>query len=255
MGVRLPVGTTVTALGVIVAAPCDAAVARDWSSYGRDLSNSRSQPRPAGIGAATAPRLVKRWARRHVGAVDGTTYSVTGSPAVVGRTAYYTDWSGRLRAVSLRTGRVRWSTKVSTTASSAVAAVRSSPAVAGRTVYVSALEGRVVAVSARTGAIRWSTVLDSHGLTALDSSPAVSGRRLIVGVASTENSVSPGPYDFRAASPRSTPGPEGSCGGPTRSPPTSAAAEGRSGGRPRSTGDAASPTSAPDRRTRARPVR
>jgi outer membrane protein assembly factor BamB len=77
--------------------------------------------------------------------------------------------------------------------------VTSSPAVAGGTVYVSPLEGRVVAVSARTGAIRWSTVLDTHGLTTLHSSPVVSGHRLIVGVASAENVLSPGPYDFRGS--------------------------------------------------------
>ena len=186
------------ALSAIVAAPSGAAATGGWSSYGPDLANSRSQPRPAGIGAATAPRLVERWAIRHVGPVDGSTYSVTGSPAVVGGTVYYTDWTGRLTAVGLRTGRVRWSTKVSRSAS-VTAAVNSSPTVAGGTVYVSALEGRVVAVSARTGAIRWSTVLDTHGLTTLYASPTVSGHRLIVGVASAENVLSPGPYDFRGS--------------------------------------------------------
>ena len=187
------------ALSAIVAAPSGAAATGGWSSYGPDLANSRSQPRPAGIGAATAPRLVERWARRHTEPVDGTTYSVTGSPAVVEGTAYYADWTGRLMAVELQTGRMRWSTKVSTSASSISAAVNSSPAVAGGMVYVSALEGRVVAVSARTGAIRWSTVLDTHGLTTLYSSPVVSGHRLVVGVASAQNFISPGPYDFRGS--------------------------------------------------------
>jgi polyvinyl alcohol dehydrogenase (cytochrome) len=189
----------VAVLGAIGAAPSAAGAAGGWPSYGRDLANSRSQPRPAGVGAATARALVERWAIRHVGPVDGTTYSVTGSPAVAGGSVYYADWTGRLTAVGLRTGRMRWSTKVSTAASSQVAAVTSSPAVARGTVYVSALEGRVVAVSARTGTIRWSTVLDTHGLTTLHSSPIVSGHRLIVGVASAENFVSPGPYDFRGS--------------------------------------------------------
>jgi len=229
----LPAWLLMAALGAIVAAPSGAAATGGWSSYGADLANSRSQPRPAGIGAATAPRLVERWARRHTEPVDGTTYSVTGSPAVVGGTAYYADWTGRLMAVELQTGRMRWSTKVSTSASSISAAVNSSPAVAGGTVYVSALEGRVVAVSARTGAIRWSTVLDTHGLTTLYSSPVVSGHRLFVGVASAQNFISPGPYDFRAASRRSTPGPARSYGRPTPCLPISPAAEGRSGGRPR----------------------
>src|SRR5258705_2314274 len=81
------VATLVTALlGAVLAAPSGAVAADDWSSYGHDLANSRSQSQPAGIGAGTAPRLVERWARRHVGPVDGTTYSVTGTPAVTGRT-------------------------------------------------------------------------------------------------------------------------------------------------------------------------
>jgi polyvinyl alcohol dehydrogenase (cytochrome) len=187
------------AFGAICAAPAGAAYAGGWASYGRDLANSRSQPRPAGVGAATVPRLVERWATRHSEPVHGTTYSVTGSPAVAGGTVYYTDWTGRLTAVELRTGRTRWSTKVSTSRGSAMAAVNSSPAVAGGTVYVSAQEGRVVAVSARSGSIRWSSVLDTHGLTTLYSSPTVSGHRLIVGVASAQNFISPGPYDFRGS--------------------------------------------------------
>jgi polyvinyl alcohol dehydrogenase (cytochrome) len=186
------------ALGASVAAPSGAAATGGWSSYGHDLANSRSQPRPAGIGAATAPRLVERWAIRHEGPVDGTTYSVTGSPAVVGGTVYYTDWTGRLTAVGLRAGRVRWSTKVSSTMSF-LAGVNSSPAVAGGTVYVSVAEGRVVAVSARTGAIRWSTVLDNHAFTSLFSSPVVSGQRVVVGVASSQNFFARPPYDFRGS--------------------------------------------------------
>ena len=186
-------------LGAVVAVPADAAHAGDWSSYGRDLENSRSQPQPAGIGAATAPRLVERWAIRRHEAVDGTTYAVTGSPAVAGGTVYYTDWTGRLTAVKLRTGRKLWSTKVSVSSISSSQAAASSPTVVDGTVYVAALEGRVVAVSARTGAIRWSTVLDSNGLTTLWSSPTVSGHRVIVGVASAENFILPGPYDFRGS--------------------------------------------------------
>jgi polyvinyl alcohol dehydrogenase (cytochrome) len=188
-----------TAVLIALAAPAGAGAAGGWSSYGPDLANSRSQPQPRGIGAATAPRLVERWAIRHAEPVNGTTYSVTGNPAVAGDTVYYADGTGHLTAVELRTGRLRWSTKVSATASSGYAAVTSSPAVAGGTVYVSALEGRVVAVSARTGRIRWSKVLDMHGHTTLFSSPVVSGRRLVIGVASSQNFFARPPYDFRGS--------------------------------------------------------
>jgi polyvinyl alcohol dehydrogenase (cytochrome) len=186
-------------LALLLVAPSGAVAHGDWPSYGGDVANSRSQPEPAGIGVASAPRLKQRWSRRHVGTVSGTTYSVTGSPAVLADTVYYTDWTGRLTAVSLRTGRERWSTKVSAAASSANQAVNSSPTVAGGTVYVSAQEGRVVALSARSGALRWSTVLNRQGLTALYSSPTIVGDRLIVGVASPENWVLPTGYRFRGS--------------------------------------------------------
>jgi polyvinyl alcohol dehydrogenase (cytochrome) len=201
VGGRLPVWILSAVLVALGAAPAGAGAEGGWSSYGADLANSRSQPLPEGIGAATAPRLVERWARRHVGPTNGRTYSVTGSPAVVRGTAYYADWTGRLLAVALRTGRVRWSTKVSST-TSVLAGVSASPAVAGGTVYVSdvsAARGRVVAVSARTGAIRWSTVLDDHEFTSMFSSPVVSGRRVLVGVSSSENFFGQPPYGFRGS--------------------------------------------------------
>jgi polyvinyl alcohol dehydrogenase (cytochrome) len=184
---------------VLAVAPVGARADGDWRSYGRDVANSRSQPRAAGITVASVSRLVERWSRRQAGNVRGTSYSVTGSPAVVGGTAYYTDWTGHLTAVSLRTGRKRWSRKVSTAMATLKQSVASSPTVAGGTVYVSAFEGRVVAVSARTGAIRWSTVLDTNGSTTLYSSPTLAGDRLLVGVASGQNFIRPAPYDFHGS--------------------------------------------------------
>jgi polyvinyl alcohol dehydrogenase (cytochrome) len=175
------------------------AASGEWASYGADLANTRSQQRPERVGSGTAPRLRERWALRRVGSVNGTTHSVTSTPAVAGGVVYYTDWTGRLTAVDLSTGRVRWSTKVSVAEMSQASAVMSSPAVAGDTVYTSALEGRVVAVAVDSGAIRWSKLLATHGLTTLHSSPTVSGDRLIVGVASAQNFFSPGPYDFRGS--------------------------------------------------------
>src|SRR5262249_36381163 len=105
----LPVGATVASSEAAGAA---SGVARSgggagavWPSSGPDLGNARSQPLPAGIGAVTARRLVERWAIRHLGVVGRATYSVTGSPAVAGNIVYYADWTGRLTAVDLRTGR------------------------------------------------------------------------------------------------------------------------------------------------------
>lgn len=186
-------------LAAIVPVPSHALSRGDWPSFGAALSNSRSQPQPGGVGAASAPRLVERWSRRHLEPVNGTTYAVTGNPAVVGRTAFYADGTGRVTAVALNTGRARWSTKVSVATSSGFAAVTSSPAVARDTIYVAALEGRVVALSTRTGKVRWSRMVETTRDTTLFSSPVVAGRRLVLGVASSENFFSSPPYSFRGS--------------------------------------------------------
>src|SRR5262249_51167381 len=48
-----------------------------WNGWGRDLDNSRYQPKP-GISAADVPRLKVKWAWRHPGAM------ATGQPTVIG---------------------------------------------------------------------------------------------------------------------------------------------------------------------------
>jgi polyvinyl alcohol dehydrogenase (cytochrome) len=192
---------SIPAVALVLAAltPGAAPAAGDWASYGQDVANTRSQPR-ADLAPATVRRLRERWAVRHR-APDpaGATYSVSGTPAVIGSTAYVTDWTGRLSSIELATGRIRWSTKVSTLNSTPLAGINSSPAVTDDSVFVSAAEGRVASVARDTGHIRWSTVLDTHGLTTLDSSPVVAGDRVIVGVSSSQNFVQPPPYDFRGS--------------------------------------------------------
>jgi len=168
-----------------------------WPAYGGDLANSRSQQTPGPIAVETAHRLRPAWALRGPGSVDGATPSVTGTPAVVSGVAYYANWQGDLRAVTVRSGRVLWRTRVST-APGPLRAVYSSPAVRGGTVYVAAADGHVVAVSRRTGRARWSTLLDSHFARELYSSPVVAGRKVIVGVASGENFFQV-PYTFRGS--------------------------------------------------------
>jgi polyvinyl alcohol dehydrogenase (cytochrome) len=193
MYARLRSPALVTVIAAL-AVPTVADGAGDWPSYGFDLLNSRSQVHAGGISAKTAPRLVERWARRGVGGKA----AVTGTPAVVGGTAYYADWYGKLYAVSIRDGHVRWSTKL-TPDESVAEGVWSSPTVSGGAVYVSPLAGRVVAVSARTGRVRWSRTVDTHEFPGMQATPVVYGRSLIIGVSSSQNFVAKPPYDFRGS--------------------------------------------------------
>jgi polyvinyl alcohol dehydrogenase (cytochrome) len=168
-----------------------------WGSYGADLANSRSQSAAGRIGPA-AGDLRFDWALRDRGLANGNPPTVTGTPAVSGCVAYYGDWRGFLRAVSIRNGRVLWRTRVDS-AGFPFRQVNSSPAVHGDSVYVSTGDGRVVALARGNGRIRWSRRLDSHSATLLYSSPVVAGRTLVAGVASIENAIKASGHDFRGS--------------------------------------------------------
>jgi hypothetical protein len=72
-GARLPAWILAVGLAAIGTAPSGARAAGSWPSYGLDLASTRSQPRPGGINATTAPRLAPAWTRRRVARVAGTT--------------------------------------------------------------------------------------------------------------------------------------------------------------------------------------
>jgi polyvinyl alcohol dehydrogenase (cytochrome) len=196
-----PLTAVVTALVLLsLAAPATGAAAcgGTWPSYGGDLANSRSQHHPGKVGAGSAKRLHQSWAIRGKGLSGGNPTSVTGSPAVAGCVAYYGDWRGSVRAVSLRNGHALWRTRVDT-ASFPYTPVNSSPAVSGNSVYASTGDGHVTALARGTGKVRWSTLLDSHAGTLLYASPVVSGRTLVIGVSSVQNAIQASGYDFQGS--------------------------------------------------------
>ncbi|MEV6318518.1 PQQ-binding-like beta-propeller repeat protein [Streptomyces sp. NPDC051776] len=96
-----------------------------------------------------------------------------------GDTLYFTGGNGRITAVALRTGAVRWAR--TTTLDGA-----SGPAVSGDTLYFSTGTGRVLALDRRTGEELWHTGPRAGGALALpDRSPRVLavGRALYVSAA------------------------------------------------------------------------
>ena len=68
-----------------------------WNGWGRDLDNSRYQPKP-GLLAADVPHLKVKWAFGY-----RATY-IYGQPTVVGGRVYVTSSSGRVYALDARTG-------------------------------------------------------------------------------------------------------------------------------------------------------
>jgi outer membrane protein assembly factor BamB len=104
-------------------------------------------------------------------------------PVIAYKTAYVANNSGRLFAINVRTGKVRWSFR-------GRRCTASSPAVSRKIVYQTfmnrppcnarggrrGLDGEVVAFNARTGTVRWRRTIGPS-----ESSPAVAGGLVYVG--------------------------------------------------------------------------
>jgi polyvinyl alcohol dehydrogenase (cytochrome) len=166
-----------------------------WNSLGRDLANSRHQPREEAIGTATAGDLDEVWRS------DGLT-GVTSTPAVYGSTVYVGTWSGAVQAVSAATGAEVWQTQV--TGSGGI--VDDSPLVTSDRVYVGDSEGELHALDRATGAPVWTRELDAHPQARIFSSPTLvpasaygGDGLLVIGVASVELVLNKEDYTFRGS--------------------------------------------------------
>jgi outer membrane protein assembly factor BamB len=122
-----------------------------------------------------------RWRR-----VIGPTES---SPLVANGLVYVGDWSGRVYALSARTGATRWVYRTG-------GKVKGSAALAGGRIYVGSYDGRVYCLSARTGRLIWRAsaqpLLGGRG--SFYSTPALDYDRVYIG--STDGKV----YSFGAES-------------------------------------------------------
>jgi outer membrane protein assembly factor BamB len=124
-----------------------------------------------------------RW-RRTIGPTES-------SPLVGNGLVYVGDWSGRVYALSLRTGATRWSFR-------AAGKIKGSVALAGGRVYIGDYDGRVYALDARTGRLAWRASGQARlgGRGSFYSTPAVAYGRVYIG--STDGKV----YSFGAESGR-----------------------------------------------------
>ena len=131
-----------SAFRVVRTRPSTIAPGADWAQFHGDAAHS-------GVTSDTLdPDLRFAWSHRTEGVM------LTGSPAIVDGVVYAgtRDENGEgdsvLRAVDLRTGRLRWEFPVASS-------VHGTPAVADGTVYVPSLRGTLYAVDAGTGELRW----------------------------------------------------------------------------------------------------
>jgi polyvinyl alcohol dehydrogenase (cytochrome) len=162
------------------AAPAIKFTANDWNGWGRDLDNSRFQPKP-GIKPEDIPKLKVKWAFAHPGAM------ATGQPTIIGDRLFLTTEAGYIFSLNAQTGCTYW-------AMNAGSAVRAAISVGSYSKNKFALffgdeRSTVQAVDAATGKLIWKTKIEDHVLSRITGSPVLYRNRLYVPVSSFEETA------------------------------------------------------------------
>ncbi|HEX5734181.1 MAG TPA: PQQ-binding-like beta-propeller repeat protein [Blastocatellia bacterium] len=154
-----------------------------WNGWGRDLENSRYQPKP-GIKAEDVARLKVKWAFAHPGPM------ATGQPTVIGDRIFLTTEMGQIFCLNARTGCTYWTMN----AGAAVrAAISVGPLPAGSrarfAIYFGDEKSTVQALDAATGKLLWKTRIEDHLLSRITGSPVLYRNRIYVPVSSFEETA------------------------------------------------------------------
>ncbi len=188
----LALGAAVPAMAKPPAKPCspDRTVAGgEWSTYGADLANTRSQPAETTLNPAVAAGLAPAWSFTSDGAINAT-------PIVANGCIYFGTENGHLYARDADTGAPVWDRVVTVGASGAGlgGTIVGSPAVQGSTVIflVSDLDDPyALALDMRTGAIRWkSAPIDDHAGSYTNASAVIFDGVLFAGFSAPEGQTS-----------------------------------------------------------------
>ena len=151
-----------------------------WNGWGRDLDNSRYQPKP-GIKPEDVPRLKVKWAWTHPGPM------ATGQPTIIGDRLFVTTEVGQLYSLNAQTGCTYWTMNAGAGLRSAIS-VGPLPAAskAKFALYFGDQKSNVQAVDAATGELLWKTRVEEHRLSRITGSPVLYRNRLYVPVSSIE---------------------------------------------------------------------
>lgn len=154
-----------------------------WNGWGRDLDNSRYQPKP-GFKAEDIPRLKVKWAWAHPGPM------ATGQPTIIGDRLFVTTEVGQIFCLNAQTGCQYWAMN----AGAAVrAAISVGPLPAGSpaqfAVYFGDEKSTVQALDAATGKLLWKTKIEDHLLSRITGSPLLYRNRIYVPVSSFEETA------------------------------------------------------------------
>ena len=158
---------------------------REWTAYGHDPSNTRTNVSGTSITSANVSKLTKSWE------TDGLT-GVSGTPAVVSNVAYFGDWTGTVRAVHADTGQEIWHTPVPG------GFIVAAPAVVDDAVYI-ANGHTLYRLDRSTGAIEWQAVTNESPLAQINASPVVVDDLVVQGTASIQDAVGAANQVFRGS--------------------------------------------------------
>lgn len=154
-----------------------------WNGWGRDLDNSRFQPKP-GIAADDVPKLKVKWAFAHPGPM------ATGQPVIIGDRLYVTTEIGVIYCLDARTGCTYWTANAGGEVRTAIS-VGPLPhgAPAKFAAYFGDEKSNIHAVDAETGRPLWKTKVEDHLLSRITGSPLLYGDRIYAPVSSFEETA------------------------------------------------------------------
>lgn len=150
-----------------------------WNGWGRDLDNSRFQPRPGpGLTAADVPRLKVKWSFGYRASY------IYGQPTIVGGRLYASSSAGRVYSLDAKTGCTHWTFDAADAVRTAVSVIE----VQGS--RLAAVFGddsaTVYALDANSGKLIWKRRLDRHPDARITGAPVFYEQRLYVPVSSLE---------------------------------------------------------------------
>jgi polyvinyl alcohol dehydrogenase (cytochrome) len=151
-----------------------------WNGWGRDIQNSRYQPKP-GLAAADVPKLKVKWAWRHPGPM------ATGQPTIIDDRLFITTEVGQLFSLDTQTGCTYWQVDVGAGLRSAISVGPAPPGTPAKFVlYFGDQRSNIHAVDADSGAEIWKTRVEEHRLSRITGSLVLYRNRLYVPVSSVE---------------------------------------------------------------------
>lgn len=151
-----------------------------WDGWGRDLENSRYQPKP-GFAAADIPRLKVKWAFSYPGTKNS-------QATIFGDRVFVASLAGKVYALDAASGCVHWRYDFRGGARATMSLGRHPKAASGWALYVGDDRMVVRALDAGSGQELWTTQVHDHVVGRITGSPALYDNVLYVPLSASEES-------------------------------------------------------------------